>query len=54
MPVKSDKWIREMAQTRGMIDPFTPGQVKRNGTAALSLRAKDYSSRFPKIVVENA
>ncbi len=35
MPVKSDKWIREMAQTRGMIEPFTPGQVKRNGSAAL-------------------
>ena len=35
MPVKSDKWIREMAETRGMIDPFAPGQVKRNGSASL-------------------
>lgn len=31
MTIKSDKWIRRMAQDHGMIEPFEPGQVKRNG-----------------------
>jgi deoxycytidine triphosphate deaminase len=31
MGIKSDKWIRRMAQTQRMIEPFEPGQVKRNG-----------------------
>ncbi|OGR87105.1 MAG: dCTP deaminase [Elusimicrobia bacterium RIFCSPLOWO2_01_FULL_60_11] len=31
MPVKSDNWIRKMAQEHGMIDPFVEGQV--NGGA---------------------
>ena len=35
MPVKSDKWIRKMAETRGLIDPFTPRQIKHNGTSSL-------------------
>ena len=30
MSIKSDKWIRRMAQEHGMIEPFEPGQVKRN------------------------
>ncbi|WP_449425014.1 dCTP deaminase [Rhodanobacter lindaniclasticus] len=29
MSIKSDKWIRRMAEGRGMIEPFEPGQVKR-------------------------
>src|SRR5690606_7856403 len=29
--IKSDKWIRRMAENEGMIDPFEPGQVKRGG-----------------------
>jgi len=28
MSIKSDRWIRRMAQEHGMIDPFEPGQVK--------------------------
>jgi dCTP deaminase len=28
MPVKSDRWIRQMALEKGMIEPFEPGQVK--------------------------
>jgi len=30
MSIKSDKWIRRMAREHGMIEPFEPGQVKRN------------------------
>jgi dCTP deaminase len=26
--IKSDRWIRQMAETRGMIEPFEPGQVR--------------------------
>jgi dCTP deaminase len=28
MSIKSDKWIRRMAEQHGMIDPFEPGQVR--------------------------
>ncbi len=28
MSVKSDRWIRQMAEQRGMIEPFEPGQVR--------------------------
>src|SRR5512137_2260797 len=28
MSIKSDKWIRRMAQENGMIEPFEPGQVR--------------------------
>jgi len=28
--IKSDRWIREMASTSGMIEPFEPGQVRVN------------------------
>ncbi len=31
MSIKSDKWIRRMAQAHGMIEPFEPGQIKHNG-----------------------
>ncbi len=31
MTIKSDKWIRRMAREHGMIEPFEPTQVKRNG-----------------------
>ena len=30
MSIKSDKWIRKMAQEHGMIEPFEPQQVKVN------------------------
>jgi dCTP deaminase len=28
--IKSDKWIRKMAQEQQMLDPFEPGQVRKN------------------------
>ena len=34
--IKSDKWIRRMAEQHGMIEPFEPGQVKQNEVAASS------------------
>ena len=30
MSIKSDKWIRRMAEQHGMIDPFEPGQVRQS------------------------
>jgi len=30
MSIKSDKWIRRMAQQHGMIEPFESGQVREN------------------------
>ena len=30
MTIKSDKWIRRMAEEHGMIEPFEPGQVRHN------------------------
>jgi len=31
VPIKSDRWIRGMAEEQGMIEPFEPGQVRRRG-----------------------
>ena len=31
MTIKSDRWIRHMAQEHGMIEPFEPGQVRTDG-----------------------
>jgi len=31
VPIKSDRWIRSMAEEQGMIEPFEPGQVRRRG-----------------------
>jgi dCTP deaminase len=33
--VKSDKWIRRMAENEGMIEPFEAGQVKENGSGRI-------------------
>ncbi|MEI4896899.1 dCTP deaminase, partial [Klebsiella pneumoniae] len=30
MTIKSDKWIRRMAETQKMIEPFIPGQMRSN------------------------
>ncbi len=30
MSIKSDKWIRRMAEERGMIEPFEPGQMRES------------------------
>ncbi|MBX3699911.1 MAG: dCTP deaminase [Dokdonella sp.] len=35
MSIKSDKWIRRMAQQQRMIEPFEPAQVKRSGERRL-------------------
>ncbi|MFP5349297.1 MAG: dCTP deaminase [Gammaproteobacteria bacterium] len=35
MTIKSDKWIRRMAESHGMIEPFEPRQVKSNGNGNL-------------------
>lgn len=32
MPIKSDRWIREMAEKHGMIEPFAPAQVRHNNS----------------------
>ncbi|MGQ9425957.1 dCTP deaminase [Gilvimarinus sp. F26214L] len=31
MSIKSDKWLRRMAQEHGMIEPFEPGQIRYDG-----------------------
>ncbi|HVT32197.1 MAG TPA: dCTP deaminase, partial [Rhodanobacteraceae bacterium] len=31
MTIKSDKWIRRLADQQKMIEPFEPGQIKTNG-----------------------
>ncbi|MEM7083606.1 MAG: dCTP deaminase [Pseudomonadota bacterium] len=28
MTIKADRWIRDMAENHGMIDPFEPGQIR--------------------------
>ena len=35
MTIKSDRWIRRMAQTHHMIEPFAPNQVKSTGEQRL-------------------
>ena len=30
MSIKSDKWIRRMAEQHGMIEPFEPGQIRQD------------------------
>ncbi len=32
MTIKSDRWIRQMAQECGMIEPFEPEQIRQNGS----------------------
>ena len=35
LTIKSDRWIREMAETKGMIEPFEAGQVRQKGDERL-------------------
>ena len=43
MSIKSDKWIRRMAEQTGMIEPFEPGQVKEvNGQKIVSYGTSSY------------
>ena len=43
MTIKSDTWIRRMAQTQRMIEPFEPGQVREiNGQKVVSYGTSSY------------
>ncbi|MBT9613860.1 MAG: dCTP deaminase [Burkholderiales bacterium] len=43
MSIKSDKWIRRMAASHGMIEPFEPEQVKQvNGKPIVSYGTSSY------------
>ena len=43
MTIKSDRWIRRMAETQRMIEPFEPGQVKEvNGQRVVSYGTSSY------------
>src|SRR5262249_41244740 len=43
MSIKSDKWIRRMANECHMIEPFEPGQVKEvNGQRIVSYGTSSY------------
>src|SRR4030066_378504 len=43
MSIKSDKWIRRMAEQHGMIEPYEPGQVKEvNGKRIVSYGTSSY------------
>ena len=43
MSIKSDKWIRHMAKTTGMIEPFEPGQIReRDGQKIISYGTSSY------------
>jgi dCTP deaminase len=43
MAIKSDKWIRRMAESTGMIEPFEPGQIReRDGQKIISYGTSSY------------
>ncbi|MEJ2515530.1 MAG: dCTP deaminase, partial [Gammaproteobacteria bacterium] len=43
MSIKSDRWIRRMVDTAGMIDPFEPGQVRQvDGRKVVSFGTSSY------------
>ena len=43
MSIKSDKWIRRMAETTGMIEPFEPGQIRQaDGKKIISYGTSSY------------
>lgn len=43
MAIKSDKWIRRMAESAGMIEPFEPNQIKEeNGNKVISYGTSSY------------
>jgi len=44
MAIKSDRWIRRMAEEYGMIEPFEPGQV-REGVVSYGLSSFGYDIR---------
>ena len=43
MSIKSDRWIRQMADEHGMIEPFEPGQIRDNdGHSIVSYGTSSY------------
>ncbi|MDP4609534.1 MAG: dCTP deaminase, partial [Burkholderiaceae bacterium] len=43
MSIKSDKWIRRMAENEGLISPFEPGQVREvDGKKVISYGTSSY------------
>ncbi len=44
MSIKSDRWIRRMATTKGMIEPFVDGQV-RQGAISYGVSSYGYDMR---------
>ena len=43
MSIKSDKWIKRMAEGQGMIEPYEPGQVREtNGNRIVSYGTSSY------------
>ena len=43
MSIKSDRWIRRMAEQHGMIEPYEPGQVREiDGRRAISWGTSSY------------
>lgn len=43
MSIKSDHWIRRMAQEKGMIEPFEPGQIREaDGQKIISYGTSSY------------
>src|SRR5260370_7767266 len=44
MPILSDRWIREMATTKGMIEPFVERQT-REGVISYGLSSYGYDAR---------
>src|SRR5271154_2207220 len=47
MPVMPDHWIRDMARTRGMIEPFTEKQ-QRQGVISYGLSSYGYDARVSR------
>ena len=46
MTIKSDRWIREMAESRGMIEPFEATQVRRvDGRPVISFMVYTMASK---------
>jgi dCTP deaminase len=50
MTIKSDRWIRRMAQEHGMIEPFEPGQVRTNASGRIVSYGTSSSESFVDMV----
>ena len=44
MSIKSDKWIRRMAESTGMIEPFEPGQIRSREVGGTSQKIISYGT----------